>query len=70
MDERTKRTRAGTVVALVGLLMLVIWTTAVTQVAPWEISEGIRLFLVAVGAAFLLAGVLVARSRPPAGPPA
>ena len=69
MDEIGKRTRAGIVVAIVGLLMVVAWIATWADLTSWHLPDGIRIFLLAVGAPFILAGILVARSRPPAGPP-
>jgi len=70
MDEQTKRKRAGTIVGLVGLVMVILWFATGAHLLSWEPSVGARIFLIVVGPAFLLAGVLVARSRVPSGPPA
>ena len=70
MDEQLKRKRAGTIVGLVGLVMVVLWLATEADLLSWQPSAGLRIFLIVVGPALLLAGILVARSRAPAEPPA
>ena len=70
MDEQIKRKRAGTIVGLVGLLMVVLWLATAAHLLSWQPSDAVRIFLIAVGPALLLAGILVARSGAPSGPPA
>ena len=67
MDEQTKRKRAGTIVGLVGLVTTILWLATGAHWLSWQPSDGVRIFLVVVGPALLLAGILVARSRAPSG---
>ena len=71
MDDSSKRRRAGTALGLIGLAMLALWLA--DQLGRVALPESLGIFLVVVGAPFVLTGVLVARGRragAKAGPPA
>jgi hypothetical protein len=70
MDEKTKHRRAGIVVGLLGVLMLLLWIGVWAGVVPWSLSQSTRIFLLVIGAPLLLAGVLIgsgvgAKTPPP-----
>ena len=71
MNDSSKRRRVGAVLGLIGVVMLALWLA--DQLGRVTLPEPLAIFLVVVGAPFVLTGVLVARGRRvagKAGPPA
>lgn len=71
MNDSSKRHRVGAVLGLIGVAMLALWLA--DQLGRVALPEPLAIFLVVVGAPFVLTGVLVARGRRvagKAGPPA
>ena len=65
MDDSSKRRRAGAVLGLIGMAMIALWLA--DQSGTFALPESLGIFLVVVGAPFVLTGVLVARGRRVAG---
>ena len=65
MSESSKRLRTGAVLGLIGVAMLALWLA--DRLGRVALPESLAIFLVVVGAPFVLTGVLVARGRRVAG---